>query len=390
MLGLASPAFNEAGRSCQSSYLLAAEESERGIATCVTNHIAPFREHGLTSRAKNSAEISDGAVRIVGSVTDVEPLKLAHVRDRVELSVAAGSGDWGGNHALQHISVEHEGVFVRSSKVVRIDVPTAGTGIKGASSATNVMRNTDPGTATPVPTRCKVVNEVVEALVGALNAKRSEELANLGAVAVVFANSGVLKNEAVALLRASDDGELRTAILAAERIVASTIANEAHIQTIKDALSQTARGRSNRNVGEVAASAEHQLSRRRHSNREHFVLSQTAVFATIALNPSIACILSEDTEDVGELLFALHSEAKVVYANLRRLDSSLLKVEVTKGLSELNYSGRRNAVRARASIETYIRPRLSCSRKRTLIGHHGNGSAHLIRPCSFFAKLKPR
>jgi len=358
----------------------------------VTNHIAPFREHGLTSRAKNSAEISDGAVRIVGSVTDVEPLKLAHVRDRVELSVAARSGDWGGNHALQHISVEHEGIFVRSSKVVRIDVPTAGTGIKGASSATNVMRNASPSACArvPVPTRCEVVDEVVEALVGALNAKRRKKLANLGAVAVVFANSGVLKNEAVALLRASDDGELRTAILAAERIVASTIANEAHIQAIKNALSQAARGSSSRNVGKVAASAEHQLGRRRHSNGKHFVLSQTAVFATIALNPSVARILGENTENVGELLFALHSEAKVVYANLRRLDSGLLKVEVAKGLSELNYSGRRDAVRARASIETNIRPRLSCSRKRTLIGHHGNGSAHLIRPCSFFAKLKPR
>lgn len=314
----------------------------------MTDNIAPFREHGLASRAENSAEIADGAIGVVSSVTDVKPLKLAHIRDRIEFSVATRSGDWSRNHAFEHVGVEYIRVLVGSSEVVGIDVPTARACVKGASSAANIMRNADPSACAriPVPTRREVINEMVEALVCTLNTERSEKLANLGAVAVVFANSGILKNEAVALLRAGDDGKLRTAILAAERIVASTITNEAHIQAIKDALSQSARGSSNGNVGEVAASAEHQLRRRRNSDRKHFVFSQAAVFTTITLNPRIARILGENTENVGELFFALHSEAKVVNANLRRLNSGLLKVEVTKGLGELDYSSRRNAVRA--------------------------------------------
>lgn len=314
----------------------------------MTDNIAPFREHRLTSRAENSAEIANGAIRVVSSVTDVEPLKLTHVRDRVEFSVPARSGDRSRNHALQHVSVEHKGVLVGSSEVVGIDVPTARTRVKGASSAANIVWNADPSACAriPIPTRSEVVDKVVESFVRTLNAERGEELANLGAVTVILTNSGVLKNKAVALLRAGDDGKLRAAIFAAKRVVASTITNEAHIQSIKGTLSQAARGCSNGNVGEVAASAKHQLGHTRHRNWEHFVFSQTAVLATIPLNPGITRILSENSEDVGKLLFALHSEAKIVNAKLRRLNSSLLKIEVTKGLSELDYRSRRDAVGA--------------------------------------------
>lgn len=63
----------------------------------MTHDVTPFRANRLRAAGQHATEETDGAIRVVGAVRDVQPLEVATVGHRVKLRVSAGAGDRGGN-----------------------------------------------------------------------------------------------------------------------------------------------------------------------------------------------------------------------------------------------------------------------------------------------------
>ena len=315
-------------------------------ATGVHDRVTPLGTDRFRTSREETTEVSDGAVRVLTLVANVEPFELATIRDGVKCGAATGARDRGRNDRVEDILVEHNGDFVLSQFISRVDDPL-GVAVRGSLHIRSDLR-IDAATV-GVPGH-EIIDKMIKALVGTLNAERSEQIVSLGAVAIVIAVTSKVVDDVVRGLAGTDEAEHRSTVFTAKRVVASTVTDEAHTNLVKNRLNQL-RGRLG--SGEAAGARSHRRV------RQNLVVGQAKILVTIPRLPSPRGILRKNTENIAELVFAAERETKVVNANRRRLNSSLLEIVRNELVVELDLGSRRHASSTASAVvvETNRRPR---------------------------------
>ena len=359
---------------------------------------APFRADGLRAAGEESTEETNRAVWVISGIDDVLPTPLAAIVRRVELGVSARAGDGLRNKRLHHIEMEYETDFVLRIFIRRTDVLLRAVGC----STPAVGKNANPCGTTPVVSRSKVVDHVVEATVAAFHTKRSKELAWF-CIAEVFLNRSVVTDDSIRCFGAKEDTELRSSVHHAERIDASTITNHFHADGVQDSLRQVRRRKLRReHLGAQAVWVKTQggvLWESRTSDA--LVTAATEVFVPSAILPCIVRVLGKNIEHHPKLLLTLECETKIVHADRRGVQGCVLQVVGAKRLSKRDHLIRGEAAslvvgwvvtrgQGSSRVVGNSGPCKGVRWERALVGGNGDFGSHFVEPGGLTGELVPR
>jgi len=292
----------------------------------VTDNEAEVRTLDLVSVGVQSAEESDVAIDIRRAVRHVPPNKLTSPRIlRVVLNTAA-EGLWLRNENLQNVAVIDHSVGVGGILVLVRDLPLLATG----GWKRRVRLTANPCTANEIVARGELNSEELESTIDAVQARslkvRGIHLRALIGITEVVTGVAVLALEVREGETLADCGVDRGHVInTLERVDSTTIVSELLVNTLKDAPSELAGSRGQREA--------------RRSGREVRSCDDLAagcgdVLVLIGVRPDPLGILGQNTDHVLDLIFDLPCKAKVIQADVRAVEGGLLEAGRAEGDTE--------------------------------------------------------
>lgn len=352
----------------------------------MTDREHEVRVDSLGCRHESATEAANRLVGVVGwavlvVVLDVEPAEVAHVVLRIELSLGH-TGYARRNAKLNRVANVDVGVlevrsapcrihqklrigWVRSVKQVRLDL-----GVNTASKSVAVRH---------------VVDHVDVAIVSMADAQRTKKLVTATGVTEVFADGIVITSEAAACDLIGDETENRATVLHRQRMLHALLDDEGFVEVLKNA------------VGKLRCAFGRAESHRSFTSGFETRLSNNFVaplgpVVPVPLDPVVAHLLIESTDDSFHLLLARASEQEVVDAEPRRIDRLVVELHFAESLMELNRIGRWDTRVPISIIERNCGPRIFVLRSdvRTLKHDVGDLLTHFLRPSHFLWEGEPR
>jgi len=279
---------------------VATNEAEVGRAALVADNHTEFRTNGFRTGAKDSSEESDRTVGVTIPAGDIPPAEVTAIALRVKAS-SSGSGDGLSDQRGEHVGMEDNGIFVfrREVRGVR-DVPCA----LGCASIGGIRIATDPSSTDEIVAGSHGVYQVVETSVATFDAEGLNQFARFRPTEILT-DVRVELDEVVRSLGGGDEQEHGSTVFFAVCILTSAVTNQPGVEVPQDSLGQPARrqiGGAERTFGLAGSRQEFGLV------SIDVVVSETNVFVTVTVFPSILSVLSHHRHDVAELFLTTNGE----------------------------------------------------------------------------------